>query len=197
MVLKWNDGSRVARFRFIWLGIAALALYGLLRSPNTPALLVLVEVAEVLLAAVFLAALAQMVFCPEHIVGPPRRGGDGADDAGDAVAVLPLVEGQVPRVLDGDDDEKLPKAQPAQCKAVVVAPCSCEHGEDDGSSVAECAVCLGEVEKGEMVRPLPACQHVFHKECVDLWRLRDTDNSTCPVCRRCRGVYAPSADEMV
>ncbi|CAN6231033.1 unnamed protein product [Urochloa humidicola] len=188
MVLKWNDGSRVTRFRFIWLGLAALALYGLFKSPNAPALLVLVEVVQVLLAAVFLAALAQMVFCPEHLVGP-RRGGDGA---GDTAAVLPLVEAQVPRVVDGDDGE-LPKAQPAQCQAAaVVAPSSYEHGSEDGSSVAECAVCLGEVEKGETVRRLPACQHVFHQECVELW-LRD--NSTCPVCR-C-GVFAASADEMV
>ncbi|PAN04973.1 hypothetical protein PAHAL_1G105600 [Panicum hallii] len=52
---------------------------------------------------------------------------------------------------------------------------------DDGGDVAEdCAVCLGGVEEGETVRRLPACQHVFHKGCIDPW-LRA--HATCPVCR--------------
>jgi len=59
---------------------------------------------------------------------------------------------------------------------------SYEHqlADDGGGAAEDCAVCLGGVEEGEMVRRLPACQHVFHRECIDPW-LRA--HATCPVCR--------------
>ncbi|BAH93561.1 Os06g0534900 [Oryza sativa Japonica Group] len=44
-----------------------------------------------------------------------------------------------------------------------------------------CAVCLEDLRGGEMVRRLPACGHLFHEDCVDVWlRVR----RTCPLCRR-------------
>ncbi|CAN6237702.1 unnamed protein product [Urochloa humidicola] len=185
----WSDGTRSACLR----ALAAWAIYSILASPNKPSLIVVAQLVEVMLGAIFLAALAQIMFCPDH-VRARRGGGDDNDDAGDA-AVLPLVEGQVPSVIDDD----LPKARTAS-SPVPVESDVLEEGPviarpyDDGEdgSVAECVVCLGEVEKGDMVRRLSACQHVFHQECIDIW-LRD--NSICPVCR-C-GVFAPSADEMV
>ncbi|PUZ74899.1 hypothetical protein GQ55_1G103200 [Panicum hallii var. hallii] len=189
MVWKWSDGTRGACVK----ALAVWAVYSLLAAPNKPGLIIAVEVVEVLLAAVFLAALAQTVFCPEHVRA--RRG----DDA----AVLPLVDGQSPRAID--DDGEVPTVQPApeRCaasaraesdvaeeRALVVAG-TYEHDEDCGGA-AECSVCLGEVEKGEMVKRLPLCQHVFHQMCIDVW---PRGHSTCPVCR-C-DVFAPSADDMV
>ncbi|TVU33266.1 hypothetical protein EJB05_25058, partial [Eragrostis curvula] len=53
----------------------------------------------------------------------------------------------------------------------------------DGSSRggwAQCAVCLSLVQEGEVVRRLPACMHLFHVCCIDMW-LRS--HSTCPLCR--------------
>ncbi|PKA59493.1 E3 ubiquitin-protein ligase ATL6 [Apostasia shenzhenica] len=45
----------------------------------------------------------------------------------------------------------------------------------------ECAVCLCEFEDDEILRLLPRCDHVFHRDCVDVWL---ATHVTCPVCRR-------------
>uniref|UniRef100_J3LBC5 RING-type E3 ubiquitin transferase n=1 Tax=Oryza brachyantha TaxID=4533 RepID=J3LBC5_ORYBR len=33
---------------------------------------------------------------------------------------------------------------------------------------------------GELVRQLPACGHLFHVDCIDMWL---HSHSTCPLCR--------------
>ncbi|BAS98095.1 Os06g0535900 [Oryza sativa Japonica Group] len=50
---------------------------------------------------------------------------------------------------------------------------------DDGDG--ECAICLGEVRRGQVVKQLPACTHLFHARCIDKWLI--TSQGTCPVCR--------------
>ncbi|CAO2045261.1 unnamed protein product [Urochloa humidicola] len=49
----------------------------------------------------------------------------------------------------------------------------------DASSVV-CSVCLEDVSGCEMVRQVPACRHIFHVECIDMWLHA---HRTCPMCR--------------
>ncbi|XP_062179556.1 E3 ubiquitin-protein ligase ATL41-like [Phragmites australis] len=77
-------------------------------------------------------------------------------------------------------------------KALRALPVFTWESTGEGVSAAEqCAVCLGEMEHGELGRLLPACRHVFHVECIDTWL---GVSSTCPVCRKSAAVAAPAAD---
>ncbi|XP_047309647.1 RING-H2 finger protein ATL2-like [Impatiens glandulifera] len=44
----------------------------------------------------------------------------------------------------------------------------------------ECSVCLSVFVEGDKCKKLPACQHTFHINCIDMWFY---SHSTCPVCR--------------
>jgi len=55
-------------------------------------------------------------------------------------------------------------------------PCETELGSD-----RECPICINDFQRGDIVRRLPECDHVFHKSCIDLWLLRSAD---CPLCKR-------------
>lgn len=58
------------------------------------------------------------------------------------------------------------------------APSSRRRG--NGGDGAQCSVCLGAVQAGEMVRRLPLCKHLYHVECIDMWL---ASHATCPLCR--------------
>ncbi|RZC91379.1 hypothetical protein C5167_027444 [Papaver somniferum] len=43
-----------------------------------------------------------------------------------------------------------------------------------------CSICLSEYQPNETLKTMPACNHCFHVDCIDVWLLL---NSTCPICR--------------
>jgi hypothetical protein len=43
-----------------------------------------------------------------------------------------------------------------------------------------CVICQEEMHVNKITRKLP-CEHVYHKECIDIWLIK---NPTCPICRR-------------
>ena len=43
-----------------------------------------------------------------------------------------------------------------------------------------CSICLEDFARGQRVRELPKCRHVYHARCVDRWLCMHND---CPLCR--------------
>jgi hypothetical protein len=52
--------------------------------------------------------------------------------------------------------------------------------EASGERQLECPICLEPFVHGAACGEVPACRHLFHRECIDPWM---NTNSTCPVCR--------------
>ena len=44
-----------------------------------------------------------------------------------------------------------------------------------------CTICQDRMRQGELVRKLTACEHIFHRVCIDNWLL--TRSVICPTCR--------------
>ncbi|KAJ0979768.1 hypothetical protein J5N97_015242 [Dioscorea zingiberensis] len=59
-----------------------------------------------------------------------------------------------------------------------ISPVFVFHGDDETGIL--CAVCLGQIQEGELARILPKCSHGFHVECIDMWL---ASHATCPLCR--------------
>jgi len=92
---------------------------------------------------------------------------------------------------DGSEDELLPlSAAAAGLPAFMYNRLVRHSGKGAGST--ECAVCLGAIQVGAMVKLLPACGHVYHRDCIDLWL---SSRCTCPLCRRRVGDAAAPGQE--
>ncbi|CAN1172726.1 RING-H2 finger protein ATL39, partial [Linum perenne] len=44
----------------------------------------------------------------------------------------------------------------------------------------ECSICLEEFKGEEECRVLKVCEHIYHRDCIDLWL---TTENHCPLCR--------------
>lgn len=88
---------------------------------------------------------------------PPRPRDDGDVEAGTGIDDATLEA--FPEVVYGE-------ARKARGGAAATQTC--------------CPVCLENYGDGDVLRALPDCGHLFHRECVDPW-LRQ--RPTCPVCR--------------
>ena len=53
-----------------------------------------------------------------------------------------------------------------------------------------CTICQDRMRQGELARKLTACEHVFHRACIDNWLL--TRSVICPTCRH--DIRLPEAD---
>ncbi|CAO2839453.1 unnamed protein product [Amaranthus hypochondriacus] len=60
------------------------------------------------------------------------------------------------------------------------------------NKVDQCVICLGIFHKGDLIRWLPNCGHIFHVSCIDHWFHA---HITCPICRAL--VHGPSKNRDV
>ncbi|KAG2566570.1 E3 ubiquitin-protein ligase Os04g0590900-like [Panicum virgatum] len=101
-----------------------------------------------------------------HAAPPPPGAGDGGGDPEGGGGVVHHV--WYIRTVGLDE---------AAINSIAVTPYRAGRGL---LGAADCSVCLGEFQDGELVRLLPKCGHAFHVPCIDTW-LRAHVN--CPLCR--------------
>ncbi|CAN6216675.1 unnamed protein product [Urochloa humidicola] len=136
------------------------------------------------------AAAFALVSLYRHLVAH-RRAQPTADGGAALAASSAAVAG------GGDDDESAEELLPLSAAAAGLPAFMysrmVRHSGKAAAGWTECAVCLGTIQVGVMVKLLPACGHVYHRDCIDLWL---SSRSTCPLCRRRVGeATAPGEEE--
>ncbi|KAF7109530.1 hypothetical protein CFC21_109774 [Triticum aestivum] len=122
---------------------------------------IIIRIAGVLLAFLFIAALCQRAQARARSQRQLLQDPEGDQSSMAALPREPAV-GLGRAALAGLPVYKYEKLR-------------CSGGEGH-----ECAVCLAEIKPKEVVKQLPACTHLFHDRCIDEWLW---SHRTCPVCR--------------
>ncbi|XP_057462448.1 RING-H2 finger protein ATL74-like [Actinidia eriantha] len=71
------------------------------------------------------------------------------------------------------------RLEPSVVESFHVLPFSTD--ERIGFGTPECPICMEVFVQGESVRVLPACNHIYHPECIKTWLT--TQATRCPDCR--------------
>ena len=50
----------------------------------------------------------------------------------------------------------------------------------DSRKETECAICLEEFQRNDIIKEFYKCKHIFHKECLKNWLKRSNE---CPLCK--------------
>ncbi|KAJ1278833.1 hypothetical protein BS78_04G109400 [Paspalum vaginatum] len=142
--------------------------------------------------ALAFAALAALLLGVAGCFFRPLSSRSGASSASAELVVTVTATTTAPAVLPRYATARV-DAPPAfafqQCPVLVAGG---GGGEPAATAAAAtcvvCSVCLEDVRGGEMVRQVPACRHIFHVGCIDMWL---HTHRTCPMCR-C--VISPAAE---
>ncbi|CAN6178526.1 unnamed protein product [Urochloa humidicola] len=89
----------------------------------------------------------------------------------------------------------------AQAVAAAVAPpvlmplpyfpyAAAAQGGRAAETPAECSICLEPLQQWQLCSEVPACRHVFHRECLGAWA---RSSGSCPLCR---AKIVPGSDEV-
>jgi E3 ubiquitin-protein ligase ATL6/9/15/31/42/55 len=62
----------------------------------------------------------------------------------------------------------------------------------DVYSATECVICMDPFKKGDLLRKLPTCSHLFHPDCIIKW-LKSSTQVEAQKCPQCNCVISPDA----
>lgn len=116
-----------------------------------------------MLIAQIMMTMHQMPFIPEEL----RSNTDAIFD----LAMLALASLPVPGDTDGLSPMTIDEHSTSRRY----------RASDRGKA---CCVCTEDLGVGQSIRTLTACQHDFHKKCIDRWL---SGHDTCPLCRKTIG----------
>ena len=68
----------------------------------------------------------------------------------------------------------------AEATAPVLTPLPYFPYAPRGGVAVECSICLEPLRQWQLCSEVPACRHVFHRECLGAWA---RSNGSCPLCR--------------